>query len=119
MNRHWVIQKSDQLLRSIFGDTRMGETPLPIDDCGAIIELVPVSNLIAAIEVSKQGKTAPISGYMLVTLTKSDTTGWRLYDGLPNQQRLVTDMTAALGGSLHLVFRKGADGKSAIFVPGS
>ncbi|WP_267383095.1 MULTISPECIES: hypothetical protein [unclassified Sphingomonas] len=82
-----------------------------------IAEIVPVTNIIAAMEASKQGKSAGVSGYMLITLDKHTITGWRFYTGLPNQEVLVADITAALTSGLPRLFAiDNATGKSSIFV---
>ena len=82
-----------------------------------VAELLPVTNIMAIIEASKAGRTAPVSGYMLATIGKGDVTGWRLYTAVPNQATLETDMTAALDGTLQPVFRTDAtSGKTNIFV---
>ena len=83
-----------------------------------IAELVPITNIIETIEASKQGKTAPIRGYMLMTVSKADIIGWLLYTDVPNQQTLVADITSALGGTIKPVFKTdNASGKSSIYMP--
>jgi hypothetical protein len=90
------------------------------DKLGApIAELIPVTNILDAIASSKLGKTAPISGYMLATLSKDDFTGWRLYTGIPNQVSLSADMMAALSGKMQPLFRNNTrTGKTELFVRG-
>jgi hypothetical protein len=82
-----------------------------------VAEIIPVTNLLQAIEASKQGKPASVDGYLLATVTKTEFTGWRYYTGMPGQEILKHDMAEALSGSGAPIFRNGADGKISIFVP--
>ena len=90
---------------------------LPAAKGGAIAEIVPVTNILKAIEASKSGKTAPIEGYLLATITKNDFTGWRFYTGMPTASVLMHDMAEALESNGSFIFRNGADGKTSIAVP--
>lgn len=97
------------------GGTR--RVALPDQKGAPVAELIPVTNIMEAIEASKQGKTASVSGYMLATVSKNDFTGWRLYTGVPNQATLAADMVAALGGTMRPIFRNdGRSGKTDLFV---
>ncbi|WP_442678223.1 hypothetical protein ACSBM8_11850 [Sphingomonas sp. ASY06-1R] len=82
-----------------------------------IAQVLGVTNIMKAIEASKQGKSAPVEGYLLATLTKSDFTGWRYYTGLPDPEVLKHDMAEVLGGGGTPIFRNGADGKTSLFLP--
>jgi hypothetical protein len=84
-----------------------------------IAQVLGVTNILKAIEASKQGKAAPVEGYLLATLTKNDFTGWRYYTGLPDPEVLKHDMADVLRGGGTPIFRNGADGKTSIFVPGT
>lgn len=94
-------------------DTNAGTLRLasPKKKGAPIAELVPVTNIMDAIDASKQGKTASVAGYMLATVSKDDFTGWRLYTGVPNQATLAADMAAALDGKLRPIFRNNSNGK--------
>ena len=82
-----------------------------------IAQILPVTNIIKAIEASKLGKSAVMEGYLLATVAKTGFTGWRYYTGVPDPATLKRDMAEALAGSVKPIFRQGADGKTAIFLP--
>src|SRR5579884_626062 len=49
---------------------------------GAPVALVlPVVDLMKAIENQRQGRSAQVEGYLLATITKEDFTAWRYYTG--------------------------------------
>ena len=103
----------------LYGDDAAGRSriALPSRKGDSIAEVVPVVNILKAIDASKQGKAAEIDGYLLATITKNDFTGWRYYTGIPDQATLVRDMGDALGGVSTPLFRDDtATGKASIFV---
>lgn len=103
----------------LFGDEKAGRQrkAIPSTKGDPIAEIVPVTNILKAIEASKQGKTVPVEGYLLATITKAEFTGWRFYTGMPDQDVLKRDMAEALGGGGTPIFRNGTDGKTTLFVP--
>ena len=81
-----------------------------------IAELLPVTDIMAAIEASKQGKTAQVSGYMLAIIDKSGLTAWRFYTDVPDQATLVADMTTALSGAGSPIVKVDKKGQATLFV---
>ena len=81
-----------------------------------IAVVVPVFDIIKAVEASKQGKSAPVEGYLLATVTRINLTGWRYYTGMPDETVLKHDMAEALGGGAPPIFRQSSDGKTEVFV---
>ncbi|WP_116090311.1 hypothetical protein [Sphingomonas crusticola] len=104
---------------ALYGEDKAGRVrkAIPAKKGDPIAEIMPVTDMVKMIEASKQGKQAPVEGYLLATLTKTDFTGWRYYSGLPDPAALKRDMAEMLGGGATPIFRNGADGKTAIFVP--
>jgi hypothetical protein len=104
----------------LYGDDKPGRRrkAIPAAKGDPVAEIMPVTDVVKMIEASKQGKQAPVEGYLLATITKTDFTGWRYYSGLPDQIVLKRDMAEILGGGATPIFRNGADGKTAIFMPG-
>ncbi|UAK25543.1 hypothetical protein [Sphingomonas nostoxanthinifaciens] len=90
---------------------------LPVKKGQPIAVVLPVVDMMKAIDAAKAGKAAPTEGYMLATIGKSDLTGWRFYTAMPNVTVLKHDMAQALAGDGAPIFRNGADGKTALFVP--
>ena len=78
--------------------------------------MVPIVDVMKAIEASKQGKSAPSEGYMLATVDKDKLVGWQLYSGMPNQTTLLHDMAAILNGEGKPIFENQGD-KTSLFVP--
>ncbi len=104
----------------LFGDDKVGRQRKAISSKeDPIAEIVPVTNILKAIEALKQGKTAAVDGYLLATITKKDFTGWRFYSGMPAPDVLKHDMAEALGGGGTPIFQNGANGKTSLFVPKS
>lgn len=103
----------------LYGDDKAGRQRMakPAQPGDPIAQIVPVTDIMKAIEASKQGKPGAVEGYLLATVTKTEFTGWRYYTGMPDTAALKRDMGDALAGSLAPIFRNGADGKTAIFVP--
>ncbi len=103
---------------ALYGEDKAGRVRKAIPDKKGdpVAEIIPVTDMVKMIEASKQGKQAPVEGYMLATITKRDFTGWRYYSGLPDEAVLKRDMAEILGGSAKAIFRNGADGKTSIFV---
>ncbi|MBU3077616.1 hypothetical protein [Sphingomonas quercus] len=84
---------------------------------GAPIALViPVTDIIKAIEASRAGKPGTVEGYLLATITASDLTGWRFYTGMPSPETLRHDMAEVLAGGASPIFRNGTDGNTSLFV---
>jgi len=102
----------------IYGDDKGSRQRMakPARKGDPIAQIVPVTDLMKAINASKQGKSATVEGYLLATVTKTEFTGWRYYTGVPDLATLKHDMAEALTGSTAPIFRNGADGKTAIFV---
>ncbi len=90
---------------------------LPVKKGQPIATVIPVFDILKAIDSAKTRTPAPIEGYMLAVVTKGDFTGWRFYTGMPEVEILKHDMVEALSGAGTPIFRNGADGKTAIFVP--
>lgn len=103
----------------LYGDDKAGRLRIaqPALKGGPIARIVAVTNILKAIEASKQGRPAPVEGYLLATMTKAEFIGWKYYTGLPDPATLKRDMAEALKGGTTPIFRNGADGKTAIFVP--
>jgi hypothetical protein len=103
----------------LYGDNKAGRQRVakPARKGGAIAQMLPVTDIMKALDASKQGKSATVEGYLLATVTKTEFTGWRYYTGMPDTETLKHDMAAALTGSGAPIFRNGADGKTAVFVP--
>ena len=78
--------------------------------------MVPIVDVMKAIEASKQGKSAPSEGYMLATVDKDKLVGWQLYSGMPNQTTLLHDMAAILNGEGKPIFENQGN-KTSLFVP--
>lgn len=79
--------------------------------------MLPVTDILRALEASKAGKAATVDGYLLATVSRTDFTGWRFYTAMPDTATLKADMASALGGGTNPIFRNGADGKTSLFVP--
>ena len=79
--------------------------------------VLPVTDILKALEASKAGKAATIEGYLLATVTRTDFTGWRFYTAMPETGTLKIDMAAELGGSINPIFRNGPDGKTSLLMP--
>lgn len=103
----------------LWGDDAAGRQRkgLPAKKGDPIALVVPVTDILKALEESKQGKAATVAGYLLATVSKTDFTGWRFYTAMPDTVTLKADMAAALGGGTNPIFRNGADGKTSLFVP--
>lgn len=89
---------------------------LPAKKGRPVALLVPVTDIMKAIEASKVGKAATVEGYLLATVTKTDFTGWRFYTAMPDVVTLKHDMAEALAGRATPIFSNGADGKTSLFV---
>jgi hypothetical protein len=92
---------------------------LPARKGQPIALVIPIFDMMKAIDSAKTGKAATIEGYMLATVTRNDLTGWRFYTAMPDVTVLKHDMTEALAGGATPMFRNDAGGKTAIFVPKS
>lgn len=105
----------------LWGDDTAGgrRKGLPAKKGDPIALVVPVTDLLKAIEASKEGKAAAIEGYLLATVSQTDFTGWLFYTAMPDTMTLKRDMTAVLNGEGSPIFRNGADGKTSLFVPKS
>ena len=90
---------------------------MPAKKGDPIALVLPVTDILKALEASKAGKAATVDGYLLATVSKTDFTGWRFYTAMPDTVTLKTDMAAALAGGTNPIFRNGADGKTSLFVP--
>lgn len=103
----------------LFGDDKSGRQRKAISSNKGdpVAEILPVTNVMKAIEASKQGKSAPVEGYLLATVSKDEFTGWRFYTGIPDQVTLKHDMAEALMGGGTPIFQNGPDGKTSLFVP--
>jgi hypothetical protein len=103
----------------LYGEDKDGRQrkAIPARKGDPIAEILPITDMVKMIEASKQGKQAPIEGYLLATVTKSEFTGWRYYLGLPDPAVLKDDMAEALAGGTTPIFRNGGDGKTSIFLP--
>ena len=102
----------------LFGDDKAGRQrkAIPTAKGDPIAEIVPVTNIMRAIEASKQGKTVSVDGYMLATVSKTDFIGWRFYTGVPDEILLKHDMDEVLSGNGTPIFRNSADGKTSLFL---
>jgi hypothetical protein len=90
---------------------------LPTRKGQPIALIIPIFDMVQAIDKAKAGKEATIEGYMLAIVTQDDLTGWRLYTAMPDVKVLKHDMAEALEGGAEPIFRNTAGGKTAIFVP--
>jgi len=81
--------------------------------------VMPVIDILKALQVPKDHQPTPTEGYLLATIAKDQFTGWRFYTGMPDQTVLKHDMAEALAGSGTPIFRNDSDGKTHIFVPAS
>ena len=90
---------------------------IPAKKGAPIAMIVPFANILKALEASKEGRTAPVEGYLLATVTKHDFTAWRFYTGMPDEATLKRDMSEVLAGGASPIFRNEADGKTSLFVP--
>jgi hypothetical protein len=93
---------------------------LPAKKGAPIAMILPVVDFVKAFTAPHApGKPAQaeVEGYLLATVTRSDVTGWIYYTGMPDAATLKHDMAAVLAGSGNPIFRAGADGNTALFVP--
>jgi hypothetical protein len=90
---------------------------IPARKGGPVAMLVPVTDIMKALQASKEGKSGSVEGYLLATVGKGDFTGWRYYSGVPDAATLKHDMAEVLTGGASPIFRQGADGKTMLFVP--
>lgn len=104
---------------NLYGDDKPGRQRIakPEKKGDPIVEVVAVTDILKAIEASKQGKSATVEGYLLATVTKTEFTGWRFYTGMPDEVTLKRDMAEVLGGGVGPIFRNSADGKTSLFLP--
>lgn len=103
---------------SFWGSDTAGRqrTALPAKKGQPVATVLPVFDIAKAIDRAKSGGAAPIEGYMLAVVTKSDVTGWRFYTGMPEIEILKHDMAEALNGQGTPIFRN-TNGKTEIFLP--
>lgn len=103
----------------LFADDNGGKQRMakPAQRGDPIAQVVPVTNIMKAVEAAKQGKSAAVEGYLLATVSKAEFTGWRYYTGMPDPAILKRDMAEALEGRSKPIFRNDKDGKTAIFLP--
>lgn len=103
----------------LYGDDEAGRhrEAIPAKKGGPVAAMVPITDIMKAIEASENGQTVQIEGYLLATITRHDFTGWRFYTGMPDQDVLRHDMAEALGGTGAPIFRNSADGKTELFMP--
>ena len=103
----------------LWGDDAAGRQRkgLPAKKGDPIALVLPVTDILKALEASKAGKAATVDGYLLATVSKADFTGWRFYTAMPDTATLKADMAAALVRGTNPIFRNGADGKTSLFVP--
>ena len=90
---------------------------LPAKKGQPIAVVMPVVDMSKMIDSAKTGKAATTEGYVLATVSKADLIGWRFYTAMPDVAELKHDMAQALTGGEAPIFRNGADGKTALFIP--
>lgn len=103
----------------LWGDDASGRQRkgIPTKKGDPVALILPVIDIIEALKASKEGKAAPVLGYLLATVSKADFTGWRFYTAMPGAVTLKHDMADVLNGAGSPIFRNDADGKTSLFVP--